>query len=145
MKKIFFVAMFLILAIIMLTGCTNNDIDSLKLEINKIFDDAHLYTSLGDGTILLYVENYEDEQDSEKLSKIMKLLKSNIENGRLNEFKKLEVITYLSENELMMKDIYSLPKIEREYNKAYVDYEKYTELFDDYMSGTEALNEFIGL
>lgn len=144
-KKSFFVAMFLILTIIMLTGCSNDNIDSLKLEINKIFKDAHLYTSLKDGTILLYIENYENEQNSEELSKIMDLLKSNIEKGRLNEFKKLEVITYLSENELMMKDIYSLPELDREYNKVYIDYEQYTELFDDYMNGTEVLNEFIGL
>lgn len=143
-KKSFFVAMFLILTIIMLTGCSNDNIDSLKLEINKIFEDAHLYLSNGD-TILLYVENYENDQDSEKLNKIIELLKDNIKKGNLNDFKKLEVITYLSKNELIMKDIYSLPEIEREYNKAYIDYERYTELFDDYMSGTEALNEFIGL
>lgn len=143
-KKSFFIAMFLILAVIMLTGCKNNNIDSLKLEINKIFEDAHLYLSNGD-TILLYVENYENDQDSEKLNKIIELLKDNIKKGNLNDFKKLEVITYLSKNELIMKDVYSLPEIEREYNKAYIDYERYTELFDDYMSGTEALNEFIGL
>lgn len=143
-KKSFFIAMFLILAVIMLTGCKNNNVDSLKLEINKIFEDAHLYLSNGD-TILLYVENYENDQDSEKLNKIIELLKDNIKKGNLNDFKKLEVITYLSKNELIMKDIYSLPEIEREYNKAYIDYERYTELFDDYMSGTEALNEFIGL
>lgn len=143
-KKSFFIAMFLILAVIMLTGCKNNNVDSLKLEINKIFEDAHLYLSNGD-TILLYVENYENDQDSEKLNKIIELLKDNIKKGNLNDFKKLEVITYLSKNELIMKDVYSLPEIEREYNKAYIDYERYTELFDDYMSGTEALNEFIGL
>lgn len=144
MKKIFFVSMFLILAIIMLTGCKNNNIDSLKLEINKIFEDAHLYLSNGD-TILLYVENYENDRDTEKLSQIMDLLKSSIEKGKFNKFKKLEVITYLSKNELMIKDIYNLPEFDKEYHKSYVDFEKYTELYNDYMNGTELLNEFIGL
>ena len=120
-KKSFFIAIILILTVIMLTGCKNNNIDSLKLEINKIFEYAHLYLSNGD-TILLYVENYENDRDTEKLSQIMDLLKSSIEKGKFNKFKKLEVITYLSENELMIKDIYN-----------------------DYMDGTELLNEFIGL
>lgn len=143
-KKSFFIAIFLILTLIMLTGCKNNNIDSLKLEINKIFEYAHLYLSNGD-TILLYVENYENDRDTEKLSQIMDLLKSSIEKGKFNKFKKLEVITYLSENELMIKDIYNLPEFDKEYHKSYVDFEKYTELYNDYMDGTELLNEFIGL
>lgn len=143
-KKSFFIAIFLILTVIMLTGCKNNNIDSLKLEINKIFEYAHLYLSNGD-TILLYVENYENDRDTEKLSQIMDLLKSSIEKGKFNKFKKLEVITYLSENELMIKDIYNLPEFDKEYHKSYVDFEKYTELYNDYMDGTELLNEFIGL
>mgnify|MGYP001851501471 CR=1 FL=1 len=143
-KKSFFIAIILILTVIMLTGCKNNNIDSLKLEINKIFEYAHLYLSNGD-TILLYVENYENDRDTEKLSQIMDLLKSSIEKGKFNKFKKLEVITYLSENELMIKDIYNLPEFDKEYHKSYVDFEKYTELYNDYMDGTELLNEFIGL
>lgn len=108
-------------------------VSGLAMQIQDIYKDSTVYTSAGDNVLLLELNNW-DNQYSNKLKEIIKLIKETVENGELNEYSKFITISYIKSNDknnvLCIKETYSIPDFVKEEEKEYIAFEEYQNLYN---------------
>lgn len=115
-------------------GVIKGEIGDLAIEIQNIYKDATIYSSVGSNTLVVELRNW-DNQHSEELGKIINTIKTRINNNQLSSYNKFVTLTYLESNNkeevLFMKTTYNIPDfVKDEVNtKTYIAYEEYESLF----------------
>lgn len=120
-----------------------DEIGSLAIDVQSIYEDATIYTSAGENTIIIELRNWSNDY-AEELNQIINIVKSKISNGELQQYSKLVTLTYLKSNDieevLFIRDTYNLPQFtkDEQETKRYIAFEEYEDLlntFDDTVEG----------
>ena len=120
-----------------------DEIGSLAIDIQNVYEDATIYTSAGENTIIIELRNWNNDY-AEELNQIINIVKSKISNGELQQYSKLMTLTYLESNDieevLFIKDVYNLPQFtkDEQETKRYIAFEEYEDLlntFDNTVGG----------
>lgn len=111
------------------------EIEDLALEIQEIYEDATVYSSAESNTLFIELRNW-NSQYSNELEKIIKTVKTKVNNNELSMYNRLVTLTYMESNEkeeaLIIRKSYSLPdfvKNEKD-SKSYIIFEEYKNLYD---------------
>lgn len=113
-----------------------DEISILAIDVQNVYEDATIYTSAGNNTIIIELRNWSNDY-SEELNEIVNIVKSKINNGELQQYDKLMTLTYLGSNNieeaLFIKDVYNIPEFtQAEETKQYIIFEEYEDLIDSF-------------
>jgi len=118
------------------------EVGNLAIEIQDIYQDATLYSSAGRNTLILELLNYNNEEDSIKHEKIISIIKSAKNNGKLSEFSKLITLSLIDSNgksnQLLIKTVINLDEFTIESQESYILYKEYEDLFNKYNNAMDA-------
>ncbi len=127
----------LTIIMVMAFNLTRGEADVLSTKIQSIHEDAKIYNSIMDRTLILELNNW-DNQDNEKLEKIFGIMKEEISEGKLQSYDRLITLSYIKssskDDALFIKQIYILPSFVNESTIEYVN-------FNDYQSMYNTLNK----
>lgn len=132
----------ILLAIVIVIGFTviviigfnivKGDFGELAIEIQEIYEDATIYSSAGNNTLVLELNNWDNEYNN-KLSQIINIVKTKVNNNELQAYTKFITLSYIKssekENVLFVKTTYNLPDFTEENTKDYIDFEEYQNLY----------------
>lgn len=120
-----------------------DEIGTLAIDIQNIYEDATVYTSAGDNTIIIELRNWDNDY-SDKLNDIIDIVKAKIDKGELSQYSKLITLAYLTGSEtedLLIKHTHSIPDFtEAEETKQYIAFSEYQELYNNYEDSMKLLN-----
>lgn len=120
-----------------------DEVSSLAIDVQNIYEDATIYTSAGDNTIVIELRNWDNDY-VETLNKIIEAVKNKINNGELQQYSKLMTLTYLTSNEtedLFIRDIYNIPDFTKaEETKQFIAFSEYQELYNNYEDSMQLLD-----
>lgn len=110
----------------------------LAIDVQNVYEDATIYTSAGDNSIIIELRNYSND-NAEELSEIITIVKDRINNGELQQYSQLITLTYLESNDiqeaLFIKDVYNIPEFTlKEDTKEYIIFDEYEDLIDSFSS-----------
>lgn len=113
-----------------------DEISVLAIDVQNVYEDATIYTSAGDNTIIIELRNWSNDY-SEELNEIVDIVKSKINNGELQQYSKLITLTYLESNNieeaLFVKDVYNIPEFtQAEETKHYIIFDEYENLINSF-------------
>lgn len=111
-----------------------DEIGTLAIDIQNIYEDATVYTSAGDNTIIIELRNWNDDY-SDELEKIAQTVKSKINRGELSSYSKLVMITYIEvdniEEALFVRSEYDIPEFEMiQESQQYIAFDEYENLLN---------------
>lgn len=122
---------------------TLDEVGRLAIDVQNIYDDATVYTSAGDNTIVIELRNWDNDY-VETLNKIIEAVKNKINNGELHQYSKLVTLTYLTSNEiedLFIRDVYNIPDFTKEEEtKQFIAFSEYQELYNNYEESMQLLD-----
>lgn len=131
--SIIIITLLITISIIVVINGQGNEIKGLTSEVQRIYDEAEIYLSADKKTLILELNNWDNDYE-EQLSEIINLLKSKINNNELQTYNKFVTLTYLNSNEqnnmLYIKQTYTLPDFVLEDTKEYIDFEEYKDLYN---------------
>ena len=114
-----------------------DEVGKLAIDLQNIDENITVYTSAGDNTLVIELRNWNNENE-EKLSQIINLVKTKISNGELQLYKELVTLTYLESNEkdeaLFIRMSYTLPYFTKNETQEYINFEDYLKAMDGYTS-----------
>ena len=120
-----------------------DEVSSLAIDVQNIYEDATIYTSAGDNTIVIELRNWDNDY-VETLNKIIEAVKNKINNGELQQYSKLMTLTYLTSNEtedLFIRDVYNIPDYTKaEETKQFIAFSEYQELYNNYEDSMQLLD-----
>lgn len=120
-----------------------DEVSSLAIDVQNIYEDATIYTSAGDNTIVIELRNWDNDY-VETLNKIIEAVKNKINNGELQQYSKLMTLTYLTSNEtedLFIRDVYNIPDFTKaEETKQFIAFSEYQELYNNYEDSMQLLD-----
>lgn len=120
-----------------------DEVSSLAIDVQNIYEDATIYTSAGDNTIVIELRNWDNDY-VETLNKIIETVKNKINNGELQQYSKLMTLTYLTSNEtedLFIRDVYNIPDFTKaEETKQFIAFSEYQELYNNYEDSMQLLD-----
>lgn len=113
-----------------------DEIGTLAIDIQNIYEDATVYTSAGDNTIIIELRNWNDDY-SDELEKIGQTVKSKINRGELSSYSKLVMITYIEvdniEEALFVRSEYDIPEFEMiQESQQYIVFDEYENLLNSF-------------
>lgn len=113
-----------------------DEISVLAIDVQNVYEDATIYTSAGNNTIIIELRNWSNDY-LEKLNEIVNIVKAKINNGELQQYSKLITLTYLESNNieeaLFIKDEYNIPEFtQAEETKQYIVFEEYENLINSF-------------
>ena len=113
-----------------------DEVSVLAIDVQNVYEDATIYTSAGDNTIIIELRNWSNDY-SEELNEIVGIVKSKINNGELQQYSKLITLTYLESNNieeaLFIKDEYNIPEFtQAEETKQYIVFDEYETLINSF-------------
>lgn len=113
-----------------------DEISVLAIDVQNVYEDATVYTSAGDNTIIIELRNWSNDY-TEELKKIVDIVKTKIGNGELQQYSKLITLTYLESNNieevLFVKDVYNIPEFtQAEETKQYIIFDEYENLINSF-------------
>ena len=118
---------------IMAFNMIKGEVGDLAIQIQDIYEDATIYSSAGNNTLVLELDNWKNEY-SDKLPKIIEVVKNKINNNELQLYSKFVTLTFIESggkgNVLFVKTIYNLPDFTNEVTNEYIDFEEYQSLND---------------
>lgn len=124
------------ITIIMVTALiiTTTGIHEVAMEVQKIDNEATVYTSAGGNTLIIEIPNYSDNSKKDKIEAIKILLKSYTnENEILHNYSKAILCKKMSsddniEDYLISTEVYTLPGMTKdiEQGDVYIDFIEYT-------------------
>lgn len=110
----------------------NSNLIDIQKQINSISEHYSLY--IKNDKLILLGENLNKDNQT-KLQEIVKVLKENI-NTTFKNYTSLICIDFMEssgkENELVMKQVYSLPDFTQEESYTYINFDSYKELYNTY-------------
>lgn len=132
----------IILAIIIVIGITIimlkafdmalGEVEKLAIEIQNIYEDATIYSSAGENTLVLELNNWSNS-NTEELNKIINTVKNKIKDNKLQSYSKFVTLAYLEssnkENVLFIKTTYNLPDFTKEEELEYIMFSEYQDLY----------------
>lgn len=122
------------------------DIYDLTSDIKKIYQDANLYSSVDDSTLMLEWHNFDSEKNKNEMNTIINKIKTSLSDGDLNGYNKLIEIAYLNSGDkqevLLTKTVYTLPDFNIESNDEYILFSEYKSLNNALIQTTDS---FTGL
>lgn len=120
----------------------NNNLIDIQEQINNIGEHYSIYTT--NDKLVLLGENLNKDNQSE-LQEVIKIIKENI-NTTFKNYTTLICIDFMEsdgkENELVLKQIYSLPDFTQEENYSYINFDSYEELYNTY---EDTMNKYTNL
>lgn len=114
---------------------TTSGISGVARQIQDISENATLYSSAGDNTLILQIDHY-DKLKNGDLKKMLDVIKANT-NTTLSNYSKFIVLNYFDNDDgqedymLLIKE-YSLPDFTEIQNLNYIDYYMYEEMYENY-------------
>lgn len=121
--------------LIMMVGflVATSGIHIVAKEVQNIDNEATVYTSAGNNTVVVEIPNYSDSTKKDKMEKIEDVIKKySNEDGILNDYSNFVLITKMNlnnkEDYFYNVDTYSLPSMTRDEDKSkiYIDFVEYT-------------------
>lgn len=111
----------------------NASIDELEKEMKEIYSDLTVYSSANKEILFLELNNWNNSY-SEKLSKIINILKSKLNEEDFKSYKKFTTITHITnndkENYLLLENTYNIPEFTEDTKKQYIVFEEYEDLYN---------------
>lgn len=118
---------------IMAFNMDKGEIGSLAIEIQNVYEDATIYTSAGSNVLVLELNNW-DNGNNDKLSQIINIVKTKVNNNELQSYTKFVTLAYIKssgkENVLYIRTEYNLPDFIEKNKKEYIKFEEYQSLYD---------------
>ena len=124
-----------------------DEVGKLAIDIQSIYEDATVYSSAGENTLVIELRNWSND-NAEELNQIIDTVKSRINNGQLQSYAKLITLAYLESNDtpevLFIKNEYIIPEFTQIENdsKTYILYSEYQDLYNTL---NETMNSYTGL
>lgn len=124
-----------------------DEVGKLAIDIQSIYEDATVYSSAGENTLVIELRNWSND-NAEELNQIIDTVKSRINNGQLQSYAKLITLAYLESNDtpevLFIKNEYNIPEFTQieNYSKTYILYSEYQDLYNTL---NETMNSYTGL
>ena len=113
----------------------SDEVTKLGLDIKEISEDAIVYSSSEEDTLIIELRNWSND-NAEEMNKIIAVVKNRISNGELQSYSKLVTLAYLESNDtpevLFIKNEYNIPEFTQieDDSKTYILYTEYQELFN---------------
>lgn len=139
----FWLIMLIIVIVISITviiwkafSITLDEVGTLAIEVQNVYEDATIYTSAGENTLIIELRNYSNDY-VEELNEIINIIKNKINNGELQQYSQLITLTYLESNDieeaLFIKDVYNIPEFtQAEETKQYIIFEEYEDVINSF-------------
>lgn len=110
----------------------NSNLIDIQKQINSISEHYSIY--IKNDKLILLGENLNKDNQT-KLQEVVKVLKENI-NTTFKNYTSLICVDFMEssgkENELVMKQVYSLPDFTQEESYTYINFDSYKELYNTY-------------
>ena len=124
------ITIIMVIALIM----TTTGINEVAIAVQRIDNEATVYTSAGGNTIIVEIPNYSDDAKKDKVQAIEMLLKGYaVENGILHNYSKAIICEKMNsddniENYFLITKVYLLPSMTQDTNAEdiYIDFLEYT-------------------
>lgn len=144
-KKTLFIAEILLITLLILTGCNNTNkkekneskeqnIVTLGENIKNVYSNSITYISSDKKTLFVELNNFDSSQSGYVKDGIMKAIENEINNNKLKECNKFILTAFITngemENQLFIKEIYSMPELKNESSRNYIDYSTFSNLYD---------------
>ncbi len=123
------------------------EVGDLAIQIQNIYEDATIYASAGNNTLILELDNWNNNY-SDELSRMIEIVKNKINNNELKSYSKFVTLAFIEnngkENALLVKTTYNIPEFTKneEESKPYILFDEYQKLFDTY---DKAMEGYTGL
>ena len=106
---------------------------ALNKEISLIYPESETSVSKDNGTIIIELHHYSNEENTEQLSQIMQVIREKKESGELQGYKKFKTITYMDNDEkkeyMVMIDTVDIDTFTKEESTSYILFEEYQSLY----------------
>lgn len=128
----------IVLSIILIVKDNTKNIDNISLQIQNIYKDSTLYSSINN-TLILELNHFDTEKNAIEYRNIISLIKNNL-NKELKKYKKLIILSYIDNKEnnqgqyMLLTTVYSLPDFMEKESKNYIIFDNYKELYNNYMN-----------
>lgn len=123
-----------IVLVVSIKQATENGLSGIAYQIQQVYDDATLYGSAGENTLILELKHYNSEEQK-TLKGIFDIIKENYDT-ELNSYSKLIVFTFLDSDEqnnnLLLVRTVSLPDLKTLDELEYIDYSIYENTMNNY-------------
>lgn len=120
-----------------------DEIGTLAIDIQNVYEDATVYTSAGGNTIVIELRNWDNDY-SDKLNEIIDIVKAKIDKGELSQYSKLITLAYLTGSEtedLLIIHTHNMPDFtEAEETKQYIAFSEYQGLYNNYEDSMQLLD-----
>lgn len=118
-------------------------IGGVAMQIQDISENATLYTSAGNNTLILQINHFNELKDGD-LNKMIDIIKVNT-STTFSNYSKFITLSYIDndegqENYLLLIKEYSIPDFVEIQSLNYIDYSKYEEIFQNYSNTMNLLN-----
>lgn len=128
----------IVLSIILIVKNNTKNIDNISLQMQNIYKDSTLYSSINN-TLILELNHFDTEKNAIEYRNIISLIKNNLNKG-LKKYKKLIILSYIDNKEnnqgqyMLLTTVYSLPDFMEKESKNYIIFDNYKELYNNYMN-----------
>jgi hypothetical protein len=123
------------------------EIQGLTDEMQKIYSNAKVYTSAEKSTLILELNNWDN--DTDKLKEMLRILKEKLDDNELNTYTKLITISFINSSGnkevLCVKQEYQLPNFNKESERQYIDFGEYKRIYNTLDKTVDNYNDLMNL
>ena len=123
------------------------EIQGLTDEMQKIYSNAKVYTSAEKSTLILELNNWDN--DTDKLKEMLRILKEKLDDNELNTYTKLITISFINSSGnkevLCVKQEYQLPNFSKESERQYIDFGEYKRIYNTLDKTVDNYNDLMNL
>lgn len=123
------------------------NIENLSKDIKEIYNDATLYSSGDNCSLILEIHNFDNEKNKNEYSKIINKIKTSLSNGELEGYDELVEISYLNSKGksevLMVKTVYELPEFDLKDSTNYIKFDEYKSSVENLTNSNKSLMDIL--